>query len=218
MQLNAIYHTIDVGDNVQVLLNKKHDISKVYRGILFLDRDGVLIEDPGYLGNPANVSHIYGANNTVDFFLKKGFAVCIITNQSGINRGYYTWQDYKEVTVAMLKEYSNMPTIIVACACKPSDINNDCKYFRKPSFGMIRLCQDLIKIVSSDNRILVGDKLSDLICGKNAGIKKLFHVLTGHGRIERSYLHEMLSSPDCVRCIEDIRELVDVYNLKDNIQ
>ena len=64
---------------------------------LFLDRDGTLIEDPGYNADPDRVRLLSGVAGSLRAFRAAGFALVVVTNQSGIGRGLYTWQDYDAV-------------------------------------------------------------------------------------------------------------------------
>ena len=92
--------------------------------------------------------------------------------------------DYLAVTKNMLQlldyKNNNMISSIYACGA----INeNDCNW-RKPGIGMINnACSE--KFINTKESILIGDKLSDIETGKNSNIKKLFHVLTGHGEKEK---------------------------------
>ena len=69
---------------------------------LFLDRDGVLIEDRHYLCDPNEVSLCPGSNKLLKIANQMGWAVVVITNQSGIARGYFDWSDYERVTDRLL--------------------------------------------------------------------------------------------------------------------
>jgi D-glycero-D-manno-heptose 1,7-bisphosphate phosphatase len=151
---------------------------------LFVDRDGTVIEDPGYIDDPDKVRLIAGAAATLRRFHDAGFALILVTNQSGIGRGYYAWPDY-EAVAARLRAYLAAEGVAfdaeLACAHSPEA---RCDW-RKPEPGMIldaatRLDLDL------GRSLLAGDKLSDLKAGAAAGIPRLVHVGTGHGNAERS--------------------------------
>src|SRR5690606_22145879 len=62
---------------------------------LFLDRDGTLIEDSGYVSDPDSVRLIPGAAGALLRFYEAGYALVVVTSQSGIGRGYYRWRDYE---------------------------------------------------------------------------------------------------------------------------
>ena len=70
---------------------------------LFLDRDGTLIENIPYLSDPDAVSVIPGATDTIDAFRAAGFAIVIVTNQSGVARGLISPEQYRAVDAAVLE-------------------------------------------------------------------------------------------------------------------
>ena len=80
-----------------ILLNNNYSISAV-----FLDRDGVLIEDCHYIKNPKDVNLCPGVREFIRFFKQKSIPLVIVTNQSGISKEYLTWRDYEKVTVKLL--------------------------------------------------------------------------------------------------------------------
>jgi len=150
---------------------------------LFVDRDGTVIEDPGYIDDPDKVRLIPGAAATLRRFHDAGFALILVTNQSGIGRGLYGWADYEAVAArlrALLAAEGVAFDAELACAHSP---DAGCAW-RKPAPGMIleaaaRLSLDL------RHSVLAGDKLSDLEAGAAAGIPRLVHVGTGNGAKER---------------------------------
>ena len=97
------YLKIQLSDTVNVLKLEYIKYNK-FRGIVYLDRDGVLIEDYGYVGSVKDVKLIDGSINFLRQCKKKHYIVSIITNQSGIGRGYYSWDDYFLVTNDILKK------------------------------------------------------------------------------------------------------------------
>jgi D-glycero-D-manno-heptose 1,7-bisphosphate phosphatase len=150
---------------------------------LFVDRDGTVIEDPGYIDDPDKVRLIPGAAAALRRFRDAGFALILVTNQSGIGRGLYDWRDYEAVAArlrAILAEDDVAFDVELACAHSP-DARCD---WRKPAPGMIieaarRFDLDL------GRSVIAGDKLTDLEAGAAAGIPRLVHVATGHGAAER---------------------------------
>ena len=153
------------------------------RGALFLDRDGVVIEDVHYIKSSRDVQVCAGAADLVRYCNQIDLPVVIITNQSGIGRGYFTWSDYDRVTqrmIELLGDYAKI-TAIYANGYGPS---HKPATWRKPSCGMVlAAAKDLHLDVASS--ILIGDRLSDIQCGCSAGIKSLVHVKTGKGDAER---------------------------------
>ncbi|TDJ54811.1 MAG: HAD-IIIA family hydrolase, partial [Gemmatimonadetes bacterium] len=67
------------------------------RRAVFLDRDGTLVDDPGFLKNPDDVRLLPGAGEALARMAQAGFAIVIVTNQSGIGRGLLTHDDYRRV-------------------------------------------------------------------------------------------------------------------------
>ncbi|WP_115071218.1 HAD-IIIA family hydrolase [Synechococcus sp. UW179B] len=151
---------------------------------LFLDRDGVLIEDRHYLCDPTEVSLCPGSKDLVEAAHKKNWAIVVITNQSGIARGYFDWSDYERVTDRLLTLLGASASIagIYANGHGPEASAGS---WRKPSPAMLlEACRDLN--LDLKKSILVGDRLSDLEAGTRAGVQTLIHVLTGHGPSERA--------------------------------
>ena len=150
---------------------------------LFVDRDGTLIEDPGYIADPEKVRLIPGAAAALRGFHDAGYALILITNQSGIGRGYYGWSDYEAVATRfrdLLAAEGVSFDAELACAHAPEAACD----WRKPAPGMIREAADRLDLDLAGS-VLAGDKLSDLEAGAAAGVPRLVHVATGHGAEER---------------------------------
>lgn len=150
---------------------------------LFVDRDGTVIEDPGYIDDPDAVRLIPGVAATLRRFRDAGFALVLVTNQSGIGRGLYSWDDY-EAVAARLRELLAAAGVAfdaeLACAHSPDAVCD----WRKPAPGMIREAAARFAL-DLGRSVLAGDKLTDLQAGAAAGIPCLVHVATGHGATER---------------------------------
>ncbi|NIA11465.1 MAG: D-glycero-beta-D-manno-heptose 1,7-bisphosphate 7-phosphatase [Nitrospiraceae bacterium] len=106
--------------------------------------------------------------------LQKKFVLFIVTNQSGIGRGYYSLDDFKKLTQYMLNEFKKRGIEIKEVAFCPHHPDEHCEC-RKPKPGMIL---NLAKKYNIDlqHSIMIGDKLSDINAGINAGIKKNYLV------------------------------------------
>jgi D-glycero-D-manno-heptose 1,7-bisphosphate phosphatase len=151
------------------------------RPALFLDRDGVVVEDPGYLSRPSELALLPGAASVIALANRWGIPVVEITNQSGIGRGYYGWNEFVEVEEALARA--------LAAAGAQLDAIFACPYqqahpARKPGPGMLLAAERLLKLDLSRSWI-VGDKLDDLQAGHNAGLRGGLHVLTGQGAQHR---------------------------------
>ena len=173
-------------------MNNKERIIKVnkFKGIqnsdfprsaLFLDRDGVIISDVGYINKAKDVILEKGIKNLLKYVSELNIPVFVVTNQSGISRGYYDWEDFEKVNERMLFLIGQKSPIVAIFA--NSHLNNLKNNWRKPNPGMINAATKKYNL-KTDSSILVGDRLSDMISGCRSGIKTLVHVKTGHGVIE----------------------------------
>ena len=150
---------------------------------LFLDRDGVLIKDKHHLCVPSNLELCPGAIALVATAHSQGWPVVVITNQSGIARGYFDWETYERVNDRLLEllESSAPVAAIYANGHGPQASPTS---WRKPSPGMLLAAADDLNI-DLNRSILVGDRLSDLQAGASACLPWLVHALSGHGKRER---------------------------------
>lgn len=151
---------------------------------LFLDRDGVLIEDKNYICNPDDVQLCHGAKKLFDQAKNNQWPVVVVTNQSGIARGLFNWNDYENVTQRLLQILGS-EILISAIYANGHGPNAPLNSWRKPSPGMLLAAAKDLNIDLSRS-IIVGDRLTDLQAGASAGLPLLIHVLTGHGKQERA--------------------------------
>ncbi|SFV56625.1 D-glycero-D-manno-heptose 1,7-bisphosphate phosphatase [hydrothermal vent metagenome] len=142
---------------------------------LFLDRDGIVNIDKSYLYKAEDFIFIDSIFDICKHFLARDYLIFIITNQSGIARGYYSEDDLSRLHSWMLKEFESRGVTITDINYCPHHhkegigrykIDCDC---RKPKSGMIDKLVERYDIDRS-NSILIGDKLSDIKAGKNGGI------------------------------------------------
>jgi D,D-heptose 1,7-bisphosphate phosphatase len=166
---------------------------------IFLDRDGTLNEDPGYLSNPEMVILFPGTGKALALLKKYGFLLIVISNQSGIARGMMTAADVDAVNEKINFLLSNDKVKIDAfyyCPDHP-DYNNgeecDC---RKPSPKLVFEAAKEFNI-DLEKSYFIGDSLSDIQCGKNAGLKTIL-VRTGKGEESFSILHKENNFPTFV--------------------
>lgn len=145
---------------------------------VFFDRDGVLNKEIGYLYKIADFCWMDGAVETIKYFNDRGYYVFVITNQSGVARGYYTEAEVEKLHQYMnqeLKKYNAHIDEFFYCphyakgSVEKYSIDCNC---RKPKTGMIELAFSKYAI-SKDNSMMIGDKQSDMECAKNAGIKSI---------------------------------------------
>ena len=142
---------------------------------IFFDRDGVLIKDCHHINDPNKVILLDGVTNLIEKANQKGWLIVIITNQSGISRGLFTWKDYEIVTSRMLQLIGKD---LMIHAIYANGYVHECNeaIWRKPNPGMLFQASIDLNIDLSKS-ILFGDRLSDLIAGKRAGLKEVFHLL-----------------------------------------
>ena len=160
------------------------------RSAIFFDRDGVLIKDMHYLHDPNNVFLEKGVLELMQYALNNLIPVFIVTNQSGISRKLFTWNDYISVTNKMIELIGSSHPIVGIYSNSYLSIDNNT--WRKPHPGMILKAASKFKINLKDS-ILIGDRLTDLKAGLNAGIGNLVHLLTGHGLDEREDVYEFIN-------------------------
>lgn len=137
---------------------------------IFLDRDGVINHEFNYVYKVEDVIFTDGIFDLCRYFQSEGYIIIIITNQAGIARKYYTEDDFLKLTEWMISKFSNERitiTDVFHCPHHP-DINGICEC-RKPSPGMIIKASKKHNI-NLDESILIGDKISDIEAGRNAGI------------------------------------------------
>lgn len=157
---------------------------------LFLDRDGVLVEEVGYLHQKQHINLMPFAKDIIKIANSRGVAVIVISNQSGIARGIYDWVAYDSVEEEIYSQLYNDKARIdasAACGMHPEHSQNWKKtdeYWRKPGPGMLILAASALQINLS-SCWLIGDKVSDIIAAKKAGLSGSIHLETGHGRDNR---------------------------------
>lgn len=147
------------------------------RPAVFFDRDGTLIEEANYCSEPAQVRAIRGAPEALVRLSDAGFALIIITNQSGIGRGFFTHDDFRKVQDEVMRQLA--PASIAATYYDDSHPDSPSGR-RKPSPEMV---QEAAREHGLDlsRSFFVGDRTADVECGKRAGTRTVL-VETGYGR------------------------------------
>lgn len=155
------------------------------RKVVFLDRDGVINEEVNYLHKIEDFRFCTGLIEGLQKLKSQGFEFVVITNQSGIARGYYTESDFKILTdwmIQTLAEHGIELLDVLYCPHHPSKgletYVGECDC-RKPKPGMIFTAQKRFDIALQES-ILIGDKESDIGAGMAAGLKANYLVRTGH--------------------------------------
>ncbi len=152
---------------------------------VFLDRDGVINYEKEYVGRIEDFDFIPGVPQALKKIQSLGFVLFIITNQAGIARGYYSEKDFDILTHHMLDRLMDFGVEVKKvyyCPHHPvhgkEEYKIDCTC-RKPSPGMILKAIDEFQVDISRS-VLIGDKLSDLEAGKQAGVGTKILVRSGH--------------------------------------
>ncbi len=166
---------------------------------VFLDRDGTLNEEMGYINHPSRFQIFDFAAKAVKQLNDAGFHVFIVTNQAGIARGYFTESLLDEIH-EQLENHMNQAGAIIEkiyyCPHHPRAVikkyKTDCAC-RKPNPGMIHLAEREFKI-NRNASYMVGDRYQDVVMGKRAGLKTIM-LLTGYGRGEYMYQRDRWETP-----------------------
>jgi D-glycero-D-manno-heptose 1,7-bisphosphate phosphatase len=158
---------------------------------LFLDRDGVINVDHGYVSRWEDFQWIPGARETVAAFNRAGWIVVVVTNQSGVGRGHYTEDDMHALHARMREELAAAGAHVDAIYFAPHHPDSKLERYRhpdhpdrKPNPGMLlRALQDWP--IDREASFLVGDKPSDLEAAMRAGVRGLL--------FEGGNLHQFLA-------------------------
>ena len=173
--------------------------------VAFLDRDGVINVDHGYVGKWDSVDFVANAIEGMRLLQDLGYSLFVVTNQSGIARGFYSETEFVHLTSTIEKYLQDFRvTIQRTYFCPHHPVAGIGKYLkdcdcRKPKPGLIKQCAEEYG-VDLEESILVGDKMSDYFAGKAAGVGRLF-------LIESVYLEE---HKDLVEKMFVYRDLLEV--------
>ena len=132
---------------------------------LFLDRDGTINVDFGYVHDPKSFVFIDGVFDFCRAAQSKGFLIIVITNQSGIERGYFTESDYESTNLYMVREFARHGVTITDVFHCPSLSGPD----RKPEPGLFLKARDKYEL-DMLHSINIGDKKRDMQAGCAAGV------------------------------------------------
>ena len=146
---------------------------------VFFDRDGTLNVDKNYLSDPAKLELFPGTGVALKRLQDAGFKLFVVTNQSGIGRGYYTLEDMHRVNERLLAELARDGVRIEKIYFSPEAPEQPGRG-RKPAPQFLFDARDEFGLDLAQS-YMVGDKLIDLECGWNAGVKKSLLVRTGYG-------------------------------------
>jgi D,D-heptose 1,7-bisphosphate phosphatase len=141
------------------------------RPAVFLDRDGTLIEDVPYLADPSGIRFLPGAVEALVRLRRAGFARVLVTNQSGIGRGFFTEDRLREIHAELEGRLAGVGASLDGIYYSPAAPDRDCPD-RKPAPGM--LLRGAVELgIDLDASWMVGDKMSDVMAGLNAGCRSI---------------------------------------------
>ena len=186
---------------------------------LFLDRDGVVVVETHYLHEVEKTELIPGAGETIARANQRGLHVVLVTNQSGVGRGYYGWEEFRLVQDKIKADLASFGAHVDAvCAC-PYHPEAEAPYDRehpdrKPNPGMLLKAAAALDIALAPSWI-VGDLPTDMGAGRSAGLTGGVHVLSAFGDGFRT---EALAHGDkdfqvhAADSIDDARGLIPLLN------
>lgn len=168
---------------------------EVQHKAVFLDRDGTINVEVNYLSRVKDFKMLQGVPEAIRALRQHGYKIIVVTNQSGITRGFYSEADVAAIHARMaheLDEYGTQIDAIYYCPHAPGD-GCDC---RKPAAGLyVRAALDLNLDLATS--FCVGDKLSDLTPAQRLGCRTVL-VLTGHGAVEAGRVNAHTVQPDLI--------------------
>jgi D-glycero-D-manno-heptose 1,7-bisphosphate phosphatase len=135
---------------------------------LFLDRDGIINVDSGYVHKIEDFIFVDGLDKLLKSYQDDGYKLIVVTNQSGIGRGYYSNEDYMRLTEYMVNELLKKDIKIEAVYHCPHTPKDKCSC-RKPRSGMFMAAKKDHKL-DMKNSIMIGDKESDMVAAKSAKV------------------------------------------------
>ena len=181
------------------------------RPALFLDRDGIVVEEVGYLHEIENLNIQQGAPALIRAANQAGVAAVVITNQSGIDRGLYTWDDYaaidREIERRLAVEGARLDAR-VACGYHPRFTKNWGElheFWRKPGPGMFLLAVNRMGL-SAGRSWMIGDMASDAEAARSAGLAGSIHMHSVHGLDHGERAQALVGAGFVVHLVEALAE------------
>ncbi|MFC1724506.1 D-glycero-alpha-D-manno-heptose-1,7-bisphosphate 7-phosphatase [candidate division KSB1 bacterium] len=169
---------------------------------VFFDRDGTLSEEVGYITDISMFSLYPYTSKVLKELAALDYKIFVVTNQAGVARGYFNTDMVEKVHELMKQKLVENGAFIDEIYYSPYykkgrvqeySIDSDC---RKPNTGMIEKAAKKYNI-DLKNSIMIGDKLSDIECGRRSGLKTIL-LLTGHGPVHRKMIEKEKIYPDFI--------------------
>lgn len=182
------------------------------KGIVFLDRDGTLIEEVGYLSDPGRVREIPGAAEGLARLSRAGYYLAVVSNQAGLAKGKFGEREFEAVDRAFLERFRSRGVRFDAVEYCPHHPEGVVERFRascacrKPGTGLAERILARFGVPSAWPRFAVGDKMADIRMGKRLGARTIL-VETGYGAEEQRAGERDGIRPDAV--VPGIREAAD---------
>lgn len=171
---------------------------------IFLDRDGVLIEEKHYLHRVEDVAFIPGGPGALRRLQDAGFKLFIVTNQSGVGRGYFTLAEAEKVNAHIAREFVRHGVTFEKIYIAPEAPDQPSRG-RKPSPQFLFDARDEFSLDLARS-FMIGDKLIDLECGWNAGVQQSILVRTGYGAVQE---REASQKPGAAIVVDDLPSAAD---------
>lgn len=176
-----------------------------HRPAVFLDRDGTILDEVGYLNHASRYRMLPGAAAAIARLNAAGLPVFVVSNQSGVARGYFPESVVTEVNDLMTRDLQDAGAKLTAIYYCPHGSADGCEC-RKPKLGMVQRAAEQFGI-DPRKSFFVGDRKSDIELGHRAGGKSVL-VRTGYGEGELAWHVDGWSqAPDFVAA--DLNEAVD---------
>lgn len=185
------------------------------RPALFVDRDGLLVEEVGYLQHPRDLRLMPGAGALVGLANRRGCPVVLVSNQSGVGRGFYGWADFAAVQNRLEQVLSAAGAaldMVLACPHHPAAAppyrhpDHPC---RKPRPGMILRAAERLAIDLGRSWI-AGDRAGDLAAGRAAGLAGGLLLAAGRAGGERAAASALVRPGFEVRLAESLTAALDL--------
>jgi D-glycero-D-manno-heptose 1,7-bisphosphate phosphatase len=171
------------------------------RGIVFLDRDGTLIEEAGYLSDPRQVREIPGAADSLRRLAEEGYALAVCSNQAGLAKGKFREDQMEAVHRAFVDLFRAKGVEFVAVEYCPHHPEGSVEKYRaacgcrKPATGMAQRVLARMGKPASYTIWIVGDKMADVTMGRSLRARTIL-VATGYGESERREAERRGVRPD----------------------
>lgn len=178
---------------------------------VYLDRDGTICEEKNYISKPEQVVLLKGAVDGLKKLSQAGGVLVIVTNQSGIGRGYYTEADMEKVNERLFELLSSEGIELDGLYYCPHHVDGNVAEYtrpcdcRKPGAGMVEQAREELELPMG-KEFVVGDKDTDIMMGKSISAGTIL-VSSGYGEESLKKLREDGNEPDMI--VNDLIEAAD---------